>query len=297
MQALKSFGSEMRAILKNKKMLVSFIGILLIPIMYSGMLIGAFWDPYGQLSKLPVAVVNEDAGAVLDGKSIGVGRDLVERLKDNDEFQWDFVSKEAAEAGLNNGEYYLAVEVPDNFSKQAATLMDENPQPASLVYLKNDGSNYLAGKIGDSAIEKLKNEVSAEVTKAYAESVFDSFGQAAEGFREASGGAAELHDGAEQAKDGAELLQRNLAKLADGSLQLESGVTELASGTSELSAGAERLSAGTGGLSDGLAQLQAAADSLHGGAAETAGAGGKLAAGLESARQGEAELAGQAASL
>ncbi|QAY68137.1 YhgE/Pip domain-containing protein [Paenibacillus protaetiae] len=293
----RSFANEMMNIIKNKKLLISFIGILLIPIMYSGMLIGAFWDPYGQLSKLPVAVVNEDTGASLEGKTIAAGNDFVNELKQNDEFKWDFVSKEAAESGLRDGRYYLAVEIPADFSKRAATLLDSNPQPASLVYVKNEGANYLAGKIGDSAIEKLKSEVSAKMTKTYAESVFESISQVSDGFQEASDGASQLHDGAEKTKEGANLLQSNIAKLADGSLQLEDGVSKLQTGASQLASGASRLSDGAGALADGLKQLDGAAAQLHSGAADAAKAGGQLAAGLSSAQQGEAELASQAAAL
>lgn len=52
-----------------------------------------FWDPYKQLDDLPVAVVNLDKGAVFDGKSIEVGKGLVDNLKDNKSFKWEFVSE------------------------------------------------------------------------------------------------------------------------------------------------------------------------------------------------------------
>ena len=53
----------------------------------------AFWDPYKQLDDLPVAVVNLDKGAVFDGKPIEVGKGLVDNLKDNTSFKWEFVSE------------------------------------------------------------------------------------------------------------------------------------------------------------------------------------------------------------
>ena len=75
------------------KILIPIIAVLFVPILYAGMFLWAFWDPYKQLDDLPVAVVNLDKGAVFDGKSIEVGKGLVDNLKDNKSFKWEFVSE------------------------------------------------------------------------------------------------------------------------------------------------------------------------------------------------------------
>ncbi|BBP88268.1 hypothetical protein BsIDN1_18860 [Bacillus safensis] len=41
----------------------------------------AYWDPYGTVDQLPVAVVNLDEGSHYDGKTLHVGDDLVKELK------------------------------------------------------------------------------------------------------------------------------------------------------------------------------------------------------------------------
>ena len=41
-------------------------------------------------------VVNLDKGAVFDGKPIEVGKGLVDNLKDNTSFKWEFVSEKEA---------------------------------------------------------------------------------------------------------------------------------------------------------------------------------------------------------
>ena len=84
---------EWLALFKNKKMLISVIAILFIPIMYSGMLIWANWDPYGQLDAMPVAIVNNDVGAELDGEKLQLGNELVDKLKENKELDFQFVDK------------------------------------------------------------------------------------------------------------------------------------------------------------------------------------------------------------
>lgn len=297
MQGLRSFGKEIGSLIRSKKMLISVIGVLFIPIMYSGMFVGAFWDPYGKLDKLPVAVVNEDKGATLEGKTLAVGDDLVERLKDNDQFRWLFVDAQEAENGLKNGSYYMAIEIPADFSQRATTLMDKEPHPAEIKFVSNQSLNYLAYKIGSSAVEELKSNVSREVTKAYAQAVFEQIGKAAEGLAQASDGAGELHDGAVKAKDGAAQLQQNLQKLAEGTLQLQDGIRRLKSGASDVAKGAAQVRDGSSALADGLGQLHAGAQQLQNGAAQTAGAGKELSDGLSAARQSGAQLAESASQL
>src|SRR5262245_27959699 len=141
-QGLSLFGREMNRIFRNPKLLIPIIGILFIPIMYSGMLIGAFWDPYGKLDRMPVAVVNADAGADFQGKPLTVGQDLVKELQANKTFHWAFVDRKKAEKGLKDGDYYYVIEIPSEFSKQATTLLDKEPHPAALRYLTNDSASY-----------------------------------------------------------------------------------------------------------------------------------------------------------
>ncbi|GMK41185.1 hypothetical protein PCCS19_42410 [Paenibacillus sp. CCS19] len=297
MQGMRLFGQELLDIVRNKKVLISVIGILFIPIMYSGMLVGAFWDPYGRTNDLPVAIVNEDQGAELDGKQLALGSELVDNLKDNDKFKWAFVDKEEAEDGVKDGRYYLALEIPSNFSKQATTLMDAEPTPSQLIYVTNESLSFTASKIGSSAVTELKSSLSKEVTKSYAETMLEQFGKVADGFAEASDGAGKLSSGATEAKDGAATLQRNLEKLADGTLGLESGVKKVAGGAAQVASGAASLSSSAAELGSGLGKLHEATGQLTAGADKAADAGAKLASGAKAAHEAETKLASGAAQL
>ena len=66
-------------------------------------------DPYGHVDEMPVAVVNLDKGAELEGKSLHVGSDLVDELKKNTDFKWDFVSASQAKEGMSNDKYYMQI--------------------------------------------------------------------------------------------------------------------------------------------------------------------------------------------
>ncbi|CAM3645928.1 YhgE/Pip domain-containing protein [Cohnella lubricantis] len=287
---------EWKRLTSNKMTMVSMVGLMVIPLLYSGMLIGAFWDPYGKLDKLPVAVVNEDKGAEMDGTALHVGQDLADELKSTHDFKWEFTDEEEAMSGLQSHRYSMAFVIPEDFSQKAATLKDETPQPAQIQYYVDDGYNYLTSKIGSEASEALRTKVGQAVTKAYADAVFDSVGEAADGFKEASGGASKLADGAKEAEEGAQRLRDNLAKLASGATQVQEGVSKLAGGAGELAAGATTLSSGSEALADGLQQLAAGGSDLASGADQAAAAAGKLAAGAEQLAASGQTLAAGAAS-
>ncbi|MCA0756520.1 YhgE/Pip domain-containing protein [Paenibacillus sp. N4] len=311
-RGFKQFGEELSGIARNKKLLVSVTGVLMIPVMYSSMFLGAFWDPYGHLDNMPVAIVNADEGYEANGKTMHIGDDFAEELKENEAFDWHFVSKQEAEAGIADHSYYMALEIPADFSEKTASLSSDEPNPAQLTYLANESYNYLASQIGSKAVDTMKAELNKEVTSAYARTVFERMEELAGGIGQASDGAGEIADGTAKAQDGAALVEQNLAKLASGSLALQEGAAKLSEGGAELAGGSAGLTDGASSLASGLAQLQAAQRELAAGAAGLAdgagaagtgaaeladglgrlsGAGGELAAGAEDAQRSGAQLA------
>ena len=59
---------------------VIIIAIIIIPVMYSFFYLKAFWDPYGNLKDMKIAIVNLDEG---DGND-NIGNELVKTLEDKD---------------------------------------------------------------------------------------------------------------------------------------------------------------------------------------------------------------------
>ena len=92
----KVIKAEWLKIFKTRKMLVSIIAVLFIPVLYAGMFLWAFWDPYAHLSDLPVAIVNEDTGAEYEGTELALGEELSKKLKDSEQFNFISVTKEKA---------------------------------------------------------------------------------------------------------------------------------------------------------------------------------------------------------
>ena len=164
---------EWKQLLKNKMLMVVLIAIIAIPTIYTTLFLGSMWDPYGKVENLPVAVVNLDQPVDYEDTRLKVGEDLVDKLKDNDSLDFHFVDGREAERGLEEGDYYMVITIPKDFSENASTLMDDKPKKMQLNYSTNPGSNYIASKMSETAFAKIKNEVANEVTKTYTETVFE----------------------------------------------------------------------------------------------------------------------------
>ena len=290
MKSISVFFQDLVASFKKPKVIIPIIVVLFIPVLYSGMFLAAFWDPYGKMNEIPVAVVNEDAGAEYEGKSLQVGKDLIEELKKGNDFSWKFVSREEADKGMKANEYYMTIVIPENFSSQATTVMDENPQPAELVFEPNEGYNFLAAQIGGTAVKEIKSKVSAKVTEAYTETLLEQVEKVSGGLNDAGSGASTLNEGAVKLDEGAEKLKENLSKLVVGTNKLNNGITPLKKGVGDLSKGAADLQTGAAKLSGGLNQLKAAEQKLESGATQAYDGGVKLQNGLESSVEGANKL-------
>lgn len=283
MNGFKLFGKEIQSIVKNKKILIPIIAILFVPLIYGGMFLWSFKDPYARMSELPVAVVNLDKGATLDGKEFQVGDNLIDNLKENDSFDFQFVSKKEAMDGLDDLTYYMVIEIPENFSKNATTLLDDSPQKLQIKFMPNDSYNFLASQIGETAVEKIKTSVAAEVSKTYAETIFSSAMEMSDGFQSASKGTEKLNNGAIDLNNGANELKDNLQLLAEKSIEFKEGIQTAENGTKEIADGTGELSSGIGQLSDASSKLYTASQTVQDGTTA-------LASGLNEAGSGIAEM-------
>ncbi|MBS4198535.1 YhgE/Pip domain-containing protein [Bacillus sp. FJAT-49732] len=249
------FFAEVKQIFKNKKLLIPLIAVMLVPILYSGMFLWAFWDPYDRLSDLPVAVVNSDEGAVFEDKELQLGNELVEKLMESKDFDFQVVESKQAYKNLENQKYYMLIEIPEHFSENATTLLDEHPKKLELKYIPNESYNFLSAQIGETAIKEIKSAVSKEVVATYSETMFDKIKEMGNGFAQASDGAKELYDGAGKLNNGSITLKEGLDELAEKSIEFNNGVSKVQSGSDELAQGAGNLANGITQLKEGHGKL------------------------------------------
>ena len=76
------------------------IGVLVIPLLYSYFYLGAFWDPYARLDDVPVAVVNLDSGAVINGEERNLGQEICDNLEKDGTLKFVFTDNADAEQGV-----------------------------------------------------------------------------------------------------------------------------------------------------------------------------------------------------
>ncbi len=288
---------EWKKLLSNKMMLIVVLAIIAIPTIYTTLFLGSMWDPYGNVDKLPVAVVNEDQPVTYEGETLDVGKQMVDNLKEDGSLDFHFTDADTAREGLEDGTYYMVITIPENFSANAATLTDDKPQKMELSYDTNPGTNYIASKMSATAMEKIESSIREEVTKTYTETVFDQISEAGDGMQEAADGSGKLKDGAIELAEGNQTITDNLKTLADSSLTfrdgsktLTEGLKTYVDGVSTVNSGAKELDSGAASLKDGLDQLNGQLPTLTSGVAALSDGTTQLAQGAETAKQGSAAL-------
>ena len=254
---------------KNKILLLSMAVISFIPIMYSGFFLGSIWDPYGQTKNLPVAFVNEDKGAQLNGQALNVGQSVEQKLKDNHDLGWEFVTKHQADSGVDSGHYYAVVTIPADFSAKAASITQSKPEQAVIHYTTTPAKNYVGSLISNQAAEKVKASVAEQVTQAYAKGVLENINKLGGGLDTAADGATQLHEGLATLQTGAQTYTGGVKQLAANQQSLANVLSQLAEGSRQLQAGLGQMSNGLPSqvqvtqLSNGITQLQAGINQLN----------------------------------
>lgn len=228
---------EWKGLLHNRILLLVTAAVIVIPTIYTTLFLGSMWDPYGNLDRLPVAVVNKDVPVNYGGKELAVGREMMEELKTNDALDFCFPEGDRAEQGLKDGTYYMVITIPEDFSACAATVTEKEPEKMQLGYQTNPGTNYIASKMSESAMKELENSVREEVAKTYARVMFEKIEEAGEGMAEAAEGSGKIKDGAEQLMDGNQKITENLQVLADSTLTFADGSREMEEGLGQYIAG------------------------------------------------------------
>lgn len=241
---------------------IAIAAVSLIPLIYAGLFLLAFLDPYGNLVNVPAAVVNEDAGAIIDGEKRNVGQELCDRLVENNEdrvegtasgYDWHFVSREDAGQGLADGKYYMELIVPEDFSENVASAATDDPRHAQLEVYFNPSTNLIAQTVGSSMVTSIKAQLNSTIDEEYFDNIFVQISDASQQLQRAVEGTDELDEGLGKLEDGSQELGSGLVRARDGSQQVTDGAAAVEKG-----AGA--LDAGVGTLGDNVDALKAGID-------------------------------------
>ena len=149
--------------------------LTILPSAYAWINIKAMWDPYSNTSGIKVAVANEDEGAEIQGKKINVGKEIVQKLKDNKKLGWVFVNYAAAKKGVEKGDYYAYLYIPTDFSKKMTSILELNPKKPEILFGVNEKINAVAPKIASSGASSITNQISQAFVKTVGDAIFSGF--------------------------------------------------------------------------------------------------------------------------
>lgn len=240
---------DFQALGKHKFLLFALTVLLFLPIIYSAVFIYSMWDPYGQTEDLPIAVVNHDEGAKIQGKQENLGNRVIKKLKKNDKFKWEFVSSETAKNGIEKGNYFAVIEFPKDFSSKASTMLKKNPKKVTMNVQKNPGYSYSGQSIGDKSAQAVKDNISLAIRELYLKQIFSnatkmekSTADLSTNLKKMKKAEDQLAAGSTQVDKGLKQLQallpapqnQNVAKLAAGSAQVTNGLSQLSSNTDKM---------------------------------------------------------------
>ncbi|MDM5337281.1 DUF3533 domain-containing protein [Fictibacillus enclensis] len=154
---------------KNKLLLWSPIIILVVGLLFS---LASLPSIHPVPRELPIALVNEDKGAALPDKStINMGDQVTAIAKKafspsegQHPVKWVMLNeKNEAMKGMNEREYYGALILPKDFSKNLVSLQTASPSSPKLQILVNQGMNGSASVMANQLLNGMADKINGKV--------------------------------------------------------------------------------------------------------------------------------------
>lgn len=173
------FHTDLKNLFKSFFALVIAGGVCFLPALYAWCNIYSNWDPYGNTANLKMAAVSLDKGYTDDeGAYHNAGDEIIDQLKENDKIDWQFVkSEEEAITGVENGTYYGAVVVSEDFSYNMYDIFGHEVTKPQLIFYQNQKKNPVATKISDTVVETLQNNIDEKFVKVMTTTIFEDANQ------------------------------------------------------------------------------------------------------------------------
>ena len=156
------FKTDIRTLSKCFFACVVVVAIALLPSLYAWLNIYSNWDPYGNTGGISIAVASLDEGYTdEDGTYENKGDDVVADLREATSINWVIVdTEEQAKGGVESGDYYAAVVIDKQFSRNMFRMLTDWTGKPAITYYENAKKNAVATKITDTAVETLKRSIS-----------------------------------------------------------------------------------------------------------------------------------------
>lgn len=164
------FIGDVRNLFRNVIAAIVVMGLALVPPMYAWFTTLGFWDPYSNTGNIKVAVASEDAGYTSDliPTPINAGEQIIGKLRANDQFAWQFVSADEAVHGVRSGEYYAALVIPKEFSRDLMTVFTDDITEPRIIYYDNEKENAIAQRVTATGASTLQETIDETFTETVA---------------------------------------------------------------------------------------------------------------------------------
>lgn len=268
---------------------IVIIAIIIIPLLYSGLYLKAFWDPYGNLEDIPIAIVNKDKG----NENENLGNKITDKLIENATMKFTILNEEEAQNGLVNKEYYATITIPEDFTEKLNSADSENKQTATITYSPNQKSSYLASQIINKVVEKVEKEVTQEVNEKVVNKLTDQLEEVPNKMQDISSAITEIQDGTTTLNNGIKELQDGTNNLSTNYTEFNNGVGSAYEGSQTLTNGINELNNGLNEISSGSSTLTEKLDGLD----ELTGAINKLSTGSDKLNKGVQNYVGGVTTL
>lgn len=267
----KSFNlakEELKDFWKSRFTRLSIFVVALVPLLYGVLYLWAFWDPYTNMKDVPIAIVNNDQPITKDSTTYSLGNQIVDKLKANQNFKWEFVSQADADKGLTDKKYYAELIIPNDFSQNITSVDSNDSKPGILQFKARKATNLLAAQISNSAAYQISQTIGNDISKNYFDNIFLQTQNSAQDIQKAANGSSQLTEGLQSAKDGSTKLSEATLSAYRGSESLVSGINDILLGDNSLHDGIVLSYSGAKQLDDGIGQSANGAKSLVSGSAQ-----------------------------
>ena len=184
-QIFEIFKSDIKEIFRKVNTWIIIVGLIFLPSMYAWPNILSSWDPYSHTNNIKVAVISEDEGATVEGKSVNLGESLITNLKGNKNLDWQFVSsRQQAEDGVKIGDYYASIVIPKSFSSDITSITRGELKKATIEYTVNEKINAISPKITNSGASALANTIGKNFVEVANGVIFEKLHEAGVKFEE-----------------------------------------------------------------------------------------------------------------
>ena len=168
---IRVFLSNFERLKGNMIAIIIVLGLVLMPSLYAWFSLLAFWNPQANSGNLNVALVNNDTGyeSPLLTSTLNAGDQIVAQLRANDQLHWVFVDEDEALEKVRSGDFYSAIVIPQNFSRDLASVFSPHTQAPEIKYYVNEEINPIAPQLTSIGASTLQEEINQTFSKTLAD--------------------------------------------------------------------------------------------------------------------------------